>query len=91
MTEAPLSYLKPGFKLGKYEIKGLLGRGGMAEVYRAHNPDIGQDVAIKVLHPAIVDSKDGSVRFRQEAQAAGRLSHPNIVRVYDFEVQGNIY
>ncbi len=91
MTEAPLSYLKPGFKLGKYEIKGLLGRGGMAEVYRAHNADIGQDVAIKVLHPAIVDSKDGSARFRQEAQAAGRLSHPNIVRVYDFEVQGNIF
>lgn len=91
MTEAPLSYLKPGFKLGKYEIKGLLGRGGMAEVYRAHNPDLGQDVAIKVLHPAIVDSQDGSARFRQEAQAAGRLTHPNIVRVYDFEVQGTIY
>jgi serine/threonine protein kinase len=91
MSQSPLTYLNVGFKLGKYEIKGLLGRGGMAEVYRAHNPDLGQDVAIKVLHPALVDSKDGSARFRVEAQAAGRLSHPNIVRVYDFDVQGGIY
>ena len=54
------SFLSPGQKLGKYEIKRLLGRGGMAEVYRALNPDLNQDVAIKVLHPHIIDSEIGA-------------------------------
>src|SRR5690349_23989912 len=52
MSTAPnpsFSFLSPGHKLGKYEIKQILGRGGMAEVYRALNPDLNQDVAIKVL------------------------------------------
>lgn len=87
----PLSYLQPGQKLGKYEIKGILGRGGMAEVYRALNPSLNQDVAIKVLHPQIVESAAFVARFRQEAQAAATLTHPNIVRVYDFEVADDIY
>ena len=78
------SYLKPGTTLGKYEIRGLLGRGGMAEVYRAHNPDLNQDVAIKVLHPGFSDG-EAAKRFRQEAQAVAALSHPNIIRVFDFD------
>src|SRR5688572_16932462 len=84
------SYLKSGDKLGKYEIKELLGRGGMAEVYRALNPDLGQDVAIKVLHPQILGSEGGLERFRQEARAIAGLNHPNILRVFDFDVQNNI-
>ncbi len=59
------SYLSPGQKLGKYEIKRLLGRGGMAEVYQALNPDLNQDVAIKVLHPHIVDSESVILRFME--------------------------
>src|SRR2546430_13568969 len=88
--DQPLSYFSPGHKLGKYEIKRLLGRGGMAEVYRALNPDLNQDVAIKVLHPHITDSELALSRFRQEAQAVAGLRHPNIVRVFDFHASDNI-
>lgn len=86
------SYLKTGDKLGKYEIKGLLGRGGMAEVYRAFNPNLEQDVAIKVLHPGALSSNDAVARFQREARAIAALSHPNILRVFDFDEQdGNYY
>ncbi|MCC7450360.1 MAG: SUMF1/EgtB/PvdO family nonheme iron enzyme [Anaerolineae bacterium] len=85
------SFLSPGQKLGKYVIKQLLGRGGMAEVYRALNPDLNQDVAIKVLHPHIIDSESALTRFRQEAQAVAALSHPNIIRVFDFDVANGVY
>src|SRR5688572_22870852 len=89
--EHPISYHKPGDKLGKYEIKSLLGRGGMAEVYRALNPDLGQDVAIKVLHPHAVDEDAGVTRFRHEASAIAGLSHAHIIRVFDFDVQRGTY
>lgn len=82
------SYLTPGQKLGKYEIKSLIGRGGMAEVYRARNPDLNQDVAIKFLRPQIVDSPEQLARFQQEARAAAALNHPHILRVYDFDTTG---
>ncbi len=87
----PISYLAPGFKLGKYEIKSLLGRGAMAEVYRAVNPALEQDVAIKVLHPLHMEDDHDTERFQREARAVARLTHPNIVRAYDFEVQNDIY
>ena len=85
------AYLKPGFTLGKYEIKMLIGRGAMAEVYRAHNPVLKNDVAIKVMNPGIMDNEEAAARFRREAQAAARLSHPNVMRVFDFDIEGNIY
>jgi serine/threonine-protein kinase len=85
------SYLKAGEKLGKYEIKALLGRGGMAEVYRAHNPNLEQDVAIKVLHPGALSSADAVTRFQREARAIAALSHPNILRVFDFDQQDDNY
>lgn len=91
MSNQSVSYLQPDFELGKYTIKGLLGRGGMAEVYRAYNPDLAQDVAIKVLNPNFVNSEEASSRFRREAQAIASLSHPNIVRVYDFAVQDHFH
>lgn len=81
----PSSYLPPKQKLGKYEIRYLIGRGGTAEVYRALNPDLNQDVAIKVLYPFVRDSGAAINRFRREAQAVASLSHPNIVHVFDFE------
>lgn len=90
MTEQ-FAYLKPGDKLGKYEVKGILGRGAMAEVYRAHNPALQSDVAIKVMNPSMMSSADGTARFKREAQAAARLSHPNIMRVFDFDIEGDIY
>lgn len=91
MTKQTLTYLKSGHQLGKYEIKELVGRGGMAEVYRAYNPDLKNDVAIKVLNPNLTESHEASERFRREAQAIASLNHPNIVRVFDFSVDGNLH
>lgn len=90
MSEQP-SYLKPGEKLGKYEIKALLGRGGIAEVYRAYNPNLRQDVAIKVLHPGSLGSAESVARFQREAHAIAALSHPNILRVFDFDEHHGIH
>jgi serine/threonine protein kinase len=74
-----------GRKLGKFEILERLGRGGMAEVYRARQPSLDRFVAIKVLHPFLADDPEFTARFEREARNIGRLKHPNIVQVYDFE------
>jgi len=73
--------------LGKYEIQGVLGEGGMGKVYQALDPFIRRLVAIKAIEKARLDapaSRMSMVRFRNEAQAAGRLLHPGIVAVYDY-------
>ncbi|HEX5355991.1 MAG TPA: protein kinase [Aquabacterium sp.] len=70
-------------QVGRYEVRDCLGRGGMATVYRAHDPDIGRDVAIKFLHASLCEDADCRERFVREAKAAGGLSHPNIVIVHD--------
>jgi serine/threonine-protein kinase len=78
--------------LGRYRIEAALGEGAMAEVYRAHDPDIGRTVAIKVLKPEVASDPDVGVRFLREARAAGALSHPNIATIYDVgEAQGAAY
>jgi eukaryotic-like serine/threonine-protein kinase len=87
----PISYLTAGQKLGKYEIKQLIGRGGMAEVYLARNPDLNNDVAIKLLHPYVIGTEEIVRRFRQEAQAVAALNHPNIIRVFDFFASENTF
>ncbi len=73
------------FGNGKYEVIERLGRGGMAEVYRAHQGSLGRDVAIKVLHPFLADDPEFKIRFQKEARNIAKLRHPNIVQVYDFE------
>ncbi|MEX0878716.1 MAG: serine/threonine-protein kinase [Thermoanaerobaculia bacterium] len=73
--------LSAGSKLGPYEILGQIGAGGMGEVYRAKDPRLSREVAVKVL-PAFYDP-DRLRRFEREAQAAGSLNHPNITAVYD--------
>ena len=75
--------LAPGLQLGPYEIVGALGAGGMGEVYRAHDPRLGRDVAIKVLPPAYSLDADRLHRFELEARAAAALNHPNILAVFD--------
>jgi Tol biopolymer transport system component len=72
-----------GSRLGPYEILSPLGAGGMGEVYRARDPRLGRDVAIKVLPPSFSADADRLRRFEQEARAAGILNHPNITAVYD--------
>src|SRR5215475_2755387 len=74
----------PGARLGAYEILAPLGSGGMGEVYRARDPRLGREVAIKVLPASYSQDADRLKRFEQEARAAGVLNHPNITAVYDF-------
>ena len=73
-------------QLGRYVLRSQLGAGGMGEVYVAHDPKIGRDVAIKVLSSTHMTDSDRIARFEQEAQAAGSLNHPNIVSVYDVDM-----
>ena len=73
--------------LGKYEIKRTLGRGAMGTVYEGWDPIIARRVAVKTVKlpdSADPETEDALARFRREAQAAGRLTHPNIVAVYDY-------
>ena len=69
---------------GRYRLVELLGTGGMATIYRATDTGLGRDVALKLLRPEYLRDPDFSSRFRQEAQSAASLSHPNIVTVYDY-------
>ncbi|MFI5170727.1 MAG: serine/threonine-protein kinase, partial [Vicinamibacterales bacterium] len=75
--------LSPGQRLGPYEILAPLGAGGMGEVYRARDPRLERDVAIKVLPEHYVDDADSLSRFQAEAKAIAALSHPNIVAIFD--------
>ena len=79
-----------GTKLGRYEIRSLIGVGGMGEVYRASDPKIGRDVAIKVLPADFSADNERVVRFEQEAQAAGALNHPNILAIHDVDTQDKV-
>ncbi len=77
---------------GRYRIIKELGRGNMGVVYQAHDPQIDRMIALKVLRPDRMTSEDFVARFLKEARAIGRLSHPQIVTVYDVgEDQGSIY
>ncbi|MGH7680965.1 MAG: protein kinase domain-containing protein, partial [Candidatus Eiseniibacteriota bacterium] len=78
--------LTAGIKLGPYEILSLIGQGGMGEVYRARDPRLGRDVAIKVLPASFSADPERLRRFEQEARAAGQLNHPNVVAIYDVGV-----
>jgi serine/threonine protein kinase len=75
--------LAVGSRLGPYEILGQIGAGGMGEVYRAKDPRLAREVAIKVLPATFSQDADRLRRFEQEAKAAGVLNHPNITAVYD--------
>jgi hypothetical protein len=75
--------LQAGTFVGPYEIIAPLGAGGMGEVYRARDPRIGREVAVKVLPAAASSEPERQRRFEQEARAAGVLNHPNVLAVYD--------
>jgi TolB-like protein/tetratricopeptide (TPR) repeat protein len=72
-----------GTRVGRYEIVSRLGAGGMGEVYRARDPRLGREVAIKVLPGALAGEPDRLRRFEQEARAASALDHPNVLAVHD--------
>ena len=75
--------MQPGTRLGPYEIMSPLGAGGMGEVYRAKDTRLDREVALKVIHPQLAANVDRLARFEQEAKAAARLDHPNILVVHD--------
>src|ERR1051326_5679659 len=76
-----------GQQLGKYRLTQLLGSGGFAEVYLGEHIHLGTEAAIKLLHTQLATEEEVE-KFRQEARTIGKLTHPNIVRVLDFDVQG---
>ena len=79
-------------RIGKYRIDGVLGSGAMGVVYKAYDADIARTVALKTIRHELLDGMqeaDIVARFRNEAQASGRLVHPNIVAVYDFGTYNN--
>jgi serine/threonine protein kinase len=80
-----------GRTIGRYRIAEHLGRGGMAEVYKAYQPNLDRYVAIKMLHTFLSDEKEFLTRFEREAKVVATLRHPNIVQVYDFDVEGGVY
>jgi Tol biopolymer transport system component len=76
--------LAAGTRLGSYEIVAPLGAGGMGEVYRARDPRLGREVAIKVLSDDLASDAAALARFEREAMSVARLSHPNIVSIFEF-------
>ncbi|MBA2303165.1 MAG: protein kinase [Acidobacteria bacterium] len=77
--------LPPGTRLGSYEVIALLGAGGMGEVYRARDPRLNRDVAIKILPPLLAADRERITRFDREAQVLASLNHPNIADIYGVE------
>ena len=74
-----------GRRLSHYRILEKLGAGGMGEVYRARDEKLGRDVAVKVLPPGLLSNEQARARFRKEAEALSRLSHPHIATLFDFD------
>ena len=89
MSTPTLTDLAPatmaGSSLGGYQLQALLGAGGMGEVYRAHDPKLGRDVAIKILPRAFTSHPDRLARFEREARMLASLNHPNICGIYGIE------
>src|SRR5208283_594464 len=75
-------------ELAKYEVVEEIGHGGMATVYRARDRRLGREVAVKVIHPHLRDSREVVSRFNTEARAVAKLRHPNIVEVFDVSEEG---
>lgn len=89
-TSCDTQDLCAGKSLGRYTILGLLGRGGMGEIYRAKDTALGREVAVKILPTAFSIDRDRVHRFQQEARALCALNHPNIITIYEFGQEENI-
>jgi hypothetical protein len=91
MTGTPNSTGTPDF-IGKFRIDGILGRGAMGMVYKAHDPDIDRTVALKLVRNDLLSGEARGqyiARFQSEAKIVGRCMHPNIVGIYDFAMRGD--
>jgi serine/threonine protein kinase/tetratricopeptide (TPR) repeat protein len=83
--------LATGSRIGPYEIVELLGEGGMGQVYRARDPRLGRDIAVKILTAESRHNDDAIARFEREARAVASLSHPNILSIHDFGSDDGIF
>ncbi len=82
----------PVEQLGKYKISSRIGRGAMGEVWKAYDPILGREVAVKTISASLGSDNDLRQRFHREAQAAARLNHPNIITIFEYgEEQDVIY
>src|SRR5687768_8530271 len=75
--------IEAGIKLGRYEIRSLIGVGGMGEVYLSEDTKLERKVALKILPSEVAENQDRMRRFTQEAKAAAALNHPNIAHIYE--------
>ena len=82
--------LSIGDQLGPYRILSQLGAGGMGEVYRAKDPQLDRDVAIKVLPDRLAEDSEAAERFAHEAKTLAAISHPNILTVFAFASEGGV-
>src|SRR5687767_12667387 len=82
--------LAPGARLGPYEVVSPLGAGGMGEVYRARDPRLHRDVAIKILPESFATDPERLARFQREAQVLASLNHPNIGGIHGLEDAGDV-
>jgi eukaryotic-like serine/threonine-protein kinase len=83
--------LRAGTRIGPYEIVDLLGEGGMGQVYRARDPRLGREVAVKILTADSRNNAEAITRFEREARAVAALSHPNILAIHDFGSDDGIF
>ena len=83
VAAVPEAAVAPGEHIGKFEVVSKLGEGGMGAVYKAHDPAIDRDVAIKVLGPRLAANEAAVKRFEAEGRAAGKVAHPNVVAVHE--------
>src|SRR6187402_3009700 len=93
-TKTPDPYVGRAVLDGKFQIVQRIGAGGMGSVYRAEEPAMGREVAIKILHPKLKDRSDLVSRFRREARAMSQLAHPNTARVFmygELPEDGSLY
>src|SRR5688500_9220259 len=87
---APQPQLRSGDRLGPYEVVAAIGAGGMGEVYRARDTELGRDVALKILPTIFTKDPERRARFEREAQVLAALNHPRIGAIYGFEHSGAV-
>jgi len=80
--------IKPGMRIGPYDVTAPLGAGGMGEVFRARDARLQRDVALKLLPDHFASDADRLTRFQHEAQVLAALNHPNIAQIYGLEQSG---
>src|SRR5262245_27224922 len=82
--------LSPGMRLGVYEVTAQIGEGGMGQVFRAHDPRLNRDVALKILPDAVASDPDRMARFTREAQTLAALNHAHIAQIHGLEESGGV-